>query len=299
MRLVRARRIAVGLNGVAATAVAVAVAVAVAGCGGASTPAGSVIARAADVSDAATGYTVQMSMNEMVPGAGTVQIAGTGAFSRVSHSGEMTMTVQAAGQNLQLQEIILGPTFYVKEPPAVAAKLPGGKPWLEVDLSKAGGQYLSTVSSLMSSSSETNPAAFLDYLKAESNQVKDLGQATVAGVTTTHYRATIDLDKAGTGQPASIHALDQRLLKQLPGKVLDSTDLPADVWIDASHRVREMNFTMKVIPNSLNETIPISVNVIMTGYGPQATPTPPPASQTLNLLALLKAHGETGLLSGG
>jgi len=278
----------------------VAVAAAVAGCGGSGAPSGSVLARAADASASAKGYTVQMSLHEAIPGAGTADITGTGAFSAPNHSGTMSMTAQVQGQDLQIQEILLGPTIYVKEPPSVAANLPGGKPWLELDLAKVGGQsYLSTLRSLMSDSSETNPADALSYLKAASSQIQDLGQATVAGVSTTHYRATLDLEKAGTGEPGSIHATEQKLLAQLPGKILNDTALPVDVWIDASHLVRRMSFTMKVVPNSTAQTVEVSLDLTMTGYGPQPTPTPPPASQTSNLLTLLQNEGQSGALSGG
>lgn len=133
------------------------------------------------------------------------------------------------------------------------------------------------------------PAQFLDYLKAESTHIQNLGRVTVDGVPTTHYRVTIDLGRAGAGMPKSIHATLQKVMRELPGKVLDRTALPVEVWIDDSHLVREMTPSMKLIPDGASRTISTSVKLMVTGYGSAPKPTPPPASQTLNLLPLLKS----------
>jgi hypothetical protein len=54
---------------------------------------------------------------------------------------------------------------------------------------------------------------------------------------------------------------------------------------------------MNVIPKGTTDTINASVTLAMARYGPQGTPSPPPASETGNLLAILKAEGKSGDLS--
>jgi hypothetical protein len=302
-------RTRLSIAGVVAT-----IAVAVAGCGSSSNNSGqastaaaaggsdaeATFVRAADVSESAKGYKFRMSLDETIPGSGSVQLNGTGAFSAPSNSLAMTLDAAEGGKHVSLQEIAIGPVFYIKEPAAVAAKLPGDKPWLELDLDQVGkGSYLSALSSLIGSSQESNPAEALDYLKAESTHIQNLGQATVGGVPVTHYRATVDLNKAGSGLSPSAHAATQTLLRKLPATILNKTALPIDVWIDASHFVRQETVMMKLVPSGSSETLDASLKLSLTDYGAQPAPTPPPASETANMLALLKAEGKTSLLSGG
>jgi hypothetical protein len=300
-------RMRLSIAGVVAT-----VAVSVAGCGSSKTSSGqastaaggsdveATFVRAADVSDSAQGYRFRMSIDETIPGSGSVQLNGTGAFSATSNSLAMTLDAAESGKTVRVHEIAIGPVFYIKESAAVAAKLPGHKPWLELDLDKVGkGSYLSALSSLIGSSQESNPAEALDYLKAESTHIQNLGQATIGGVLVTHYRATVDLNKAGSSLSPSAHAATQTLLRKLPATIRNKTALPIDVWIDASHFVRQETVMMKLVPNGSSETLDASLKLSLTDYGAQPTPTPPPANETANMLALLKAEGKTSLVSGG
>jgi hypothetical protein len=296
-----------GRTKLALAGVAAVVAVALAGCGATSksdqASAGSggssseTIVRAADVSDSAKGYAFRLAIDATVSGS-SVKITGAGTYSAASHGIAMTLDSIAAGKSVDVQEIGLGSVFYLKEPPAAAVKLPGGKPWLELDFSKAAkGSYFSDLS-LADSSQENNPTDVLEYLKAESTHIQNLGQATVDGVPTTHYRATVDLNRAGSGLSPSTHAATQALLRKLPGTILNRTDVPVDVWIDASHFVRQETVTIKATEKGSSDTIDESIKLAVTKYGPEPTPTPPPASETSSLLALLKAEGKTSLISG-
>jgi hypothetical protein len=301
--------IAIRRTAIAVTSAAV-IAAAVAGCGAGSetsassssavaTVPSSALARAADVSGAAKGYAFTMSMDETVPGAGTITIGGTGTYSRGSRSGAFTMTMQGGGQSLQMQELVVGTTIYMKMPASLAQKLPGGKPWWEMNLSELGkSTYLSKVSSLMNSSSESSPTMYLAYLKADSSSLQDLGQATVDGVSTTHYQATLNLDKAEMHYPGANRAAVRAMLRQTPGKILDETDMPVDVWIDGSNLVRQVTMKMWLVPKGSSTVINATITMNFQSYGPQATPTAPPADQTLDVLALLKSEGKLSQLGG-
>ena len=108
----------------------------------------------------------------------------------------------------------------MKMPASVSAKLPGAKPWIELNLSELkGSSYLSNIGSLANSSSESSPTMYLEYLKAESSSLQDLGQATIDGVSTTHYHATLNLEKAAAHYPAATRATVQKMLKQTAGQI--------------------------------------------------------------------------------
>lgn len=245
------------------------------------------------ISNSAEGYRFTMSMTETISGASGVQIHAAGTYSRPDRSLVITTTVHADGQSLRIPEIVLGDKVYVRAPEAVTAELPAGKSWMMMDLNKVSkGSNLSNLSTLMDRSSETDPAATLGYLKAESPHVDDLGPATVNGLATTHYRAWVDLAKTGAAQPASTRAAARALLKQLSGRILNPTDIPTDVWVDASHRVREMTISMQVLPKGSSRPITTLMKLVISAYGRQPTATPPPASETLDLLALLRAEAK-------
>jgi BRCT domain type II-containing protein len=111
------------------------------------------------------------------------------------------------------------------------------------------------------------------------------------GVPTTHYRTNLDLTKkSGVARAAS-----RALLKQLGGRITDETAVPTNIWVDSWHHVRQMSFTMDILVKRSIEPIVVTTKLDISDYGPQTQPTPPPASETLDLLALLKAesHGTT------
>ncbi len=50
--------------------------------------------------------------------------------------------------------------------------------------------------------------------------------------------------------------------------------------------------TMQLVPKGTSTTVSTSFVMTISDYGPQATPTPPPADQTTDLIALLEVRGQ-------
>ena len=123
---------------------AIAAALLVAGCGGSSSSgwvAGVNTVRAAYVSSNAAGY--QMAIKVTGNAAGhTINVTGTGTFAQAADSGRLTIHVSQptlGGRNLKIDYVILGKDVYLKLPASLAGKIPGGKSWLQRDLSEIGG----------------------------------------------------------------------------------------------------------------------------------------------------------------
>jgi hypothetical protein len=272
-----------------------AVALTIAGCGSSSSPPPSTatLTNAAYVSSAATGYRIVMNLRETLPGAGQVNVAGAGAFRLVpKHEGSFNMqfNIPAAASsglsNLQMQAVFVPGTIYVKLPPPLSSRIPGGKPWVQVNLNQLGrASGIPGLASLINgSSSVSNPAQYLDFLRATaSGTVKDLGQATVNGIKTTHYHAVVDLNKLPNVVPASSRAAVQQLVTALRSRGA-AAQLPIDAWIDSGHRVRRVSTAYSQPING--QQVGVALRVDFVEYGPQPAPTIPPASQTQNLLAL-------------
>ena len=282
-----------------AAASAGAVALMLAGCGSSSNqssskqPPTATLTRAAYVSSNAPGYRAAISLKETVPRVGVITATGNGAF-RLTPKREGSMTMQlkipsAASSglgSLQMQVVSVPGTIYMKLPPQLASRVPGGKPWLLINLNQLGkAAGIPGLGSLANSSSSlNNPGQYVSYLRATTDgTVRNLGQATINGVQTTHYHAVIDLNKLPNVVPASSRASVQQLVAALK-KRGTKTQLPIDAWIDSSQKIRRMVITYNEPVNG--QQISITTQVDFLQYGPQPAPTVPPASQTQNLLSL-------------
>jgi hypothetical protein len=272
----------------------------VAGCGSSgSSGAGNTptvsLNRAADVSSTASGYRIAMSMQETVPNTGQIHMTGTGSFSPAAHLGAATMQMElpptAGTGTLQLGMVLDKTTVYMKLPAALTSKIPGGKPWLYINLSQAGQLAgIPGLGSLISTSSSLNdPGQYLDYLRATSaSSVKDVGQATVNGVHTTEYHAVVDMTKLPNAVPAPQRRTIEQLVNALKSKGL-TTQMPIDVWIDSSSLVRRVQLAFsEPLPNT-GQTVSVAMTENFLQYGPQPVPAIPSASESANLLSLL--HG--------
>jgi len=271
-----------------------------AGCGSSSSgtaqsPAAT-LKRAAYVSTAATGYKLAMTMDESVAGQ---KIAATadGSFSPGSHTGDMTTHMQlpiggsglGLGMNLALQMVIDHGTIYVKLPSALASRIPGGKPWISVNFAQLGKTAgLTGMGSLMNSGSTLNdPGQYLNFLRATTDgSVKDLGQATVDGVQTTHYRASVDFAKLPNAVPAADKQAVEKLIATMESKA-SITQMPVDAWIDSSHLIRRLHISYSA--SVAGQTVAIDLTENFSDYGSQPAPTIPSPDQTTNALSLM--HG--------
>lgn len=272
------------LAAAAVTAAAGASAVATSGCGASN--AVDPVAQAATVSTVTPGYTMGMTMQLSSPLL-TTPIAGSGSgrFDVPTRSGAFTFTValpdmpqvrqMLGGSGFTVHEIIQGATVYVQMPAALARRAAAGKPWMKVDLDTGSGAMPGGLNAF-GGSFTTDPSQILQYLRAVSGGVTTVGSDTVAGVATTHYRTTVDLDKVAAQAPAANRAAAARSvhgLEQLTGL----RRLPMDVWIDGRHLVRKLTSHVGVTVQS----VPLTMDLALTfpSYGRQAPATPPPASE--------------------
>ncbi|HTX31292.1 MAG TPA: hypothetical protein VMD09_07890 [Solirubrobacteraceae bacterium] len=275
----------------------------IAACGGSSSNSATQtisLTRAADVSAGAHGYKSVMSMQESVPSLGQLTIAGNGSFSSSTHAGSMTMQMnipsaaaqQAGLSNARFQVVLVPGTVYMKLPPQLAEKLPGAKPWWEINLAQAGKLAgIPGLSSLINgTSSESDPGQYLYFLRATSSgSVKDLGQETINGIQTTHYRAEIDLQKLPDAVPARDRAGVEQLTAALQKRAGLPSGLPMNVWIDSHQLIRQIETNFSESVNGQAITVAMKENFL--DYGPQPAPQIPPPDQTVNLVKLLQQHG--------
>jgi hypothetical protein len=245
------------------------------------------IARAAYVSSSVPGYQIAMKVTGNAAGQ-TINAIGTGAFDQPTHAGRLTMNVHLptlGGQDLQIDAVILGKNIYLKTPASLAGKIPGGKPWLALDLSEIGkGAGVQGLSSLADNSGE-NPAQFLQFLRGASRgSVQNLGQRTINGVSTTGLRATIDLSNVVDTLPASQRQSASSAIASIE-KLTGLRYLPIEAWVDSSDHVRRI----LVSETGHVDGQPFSENVRLdfVQYGPEPVPAAPPTNEVTNIMSLL------------
>ncbi|HSO98735.1 MAG TPA: hypothetical protein VLP43_07265 [Solirubrobacteraceae bacterium] len=300
IRTARARRHA----SVVAAVLVAAAAVTASGCGSSSVSnAIDPVAQAATVSNGAAGFRLNMTMqitSRALPQAITGR--GAGAFSPASRTGQLNFTLQLpkaaaaafGSSGFGFQEVVEGQTVYLKLPAALAARLPGQKPWLKVDLAQVGkAAGLSGLGSLLNNPTSGNPAQLLQYLRATSGRITKVGTAQIQGVSTTQYRASIDLAKYPNLVAPAKRAAARQAIQQLEAMTKLSS-IPMNVWIDQQHLVRQlsMSFTEQLPTGA---ALQLSMAMQLSHYGPQPAPTPPRADQVGDLAAALgQKAGSTG-----
>lgn len=204
-----------------------------------------------------------------------------------------TVRQALGGSTLRIDEVINRLTVYMKMPAALTSKLPGGKPWLKLDLAKAGAAMgMPGLGALANNPVGSDPSQMLGYLRASSGHFKNLGNAEVGGIRTTHYSASISLDKIAARFPPSERQAVQQTIDTLKSRAGLSA-LPVNVWIDDHHLIRRMQL-------AFGENLPsagpmhFSMRMDFSDYGPQPAPAIPPASQVTDLTSLASS-GASGL----
>lgn len=220
-------------------------ALAAAGCGSSSvTGALDPVAQAAQVTTHAGGAHLAMTIAMTVEGH-ELSLRGQGTLDPAGREGEITMDMSglsglgslAAGTTMT--ELFKGDDYYAGSS-ALAGKLPGGARWVKVNIAKEAGRLGLDPQSV--ASGESNPAEYLKYLGSVSNSVQKTGTASVRGVSTTVYAATIDMSKA-TAQASRGSASTDERIAGLFGK-LGMSSVPVTVWVDPQHRVRKLQMQL-------------------------------------------------------
>jgi hypothetical protein len=201
------------------------------GCGAEDSVKNAVEPVAQAASKTAAAGTVQVAITGKVSAAGQeIPLDGTGVVDLKGKHGRMQMTTTVPGKGeVKIEELLDGLVLYMRSD-ALTASLPGGKHWIKLDLealSHKAGFDLAQLQQLGGS----DPTQWLSYLKTAAG-VEKVGSEDINGTPTTHYHATIDLDKVA--DRAGSAAAGVRRLEQVTG----SKTLPTDIWIDDQGRVR-------------------------------------------------------------
>lgn len=214
---------------------------------------------------------------------------GDGAADFTHNKVQMNLDMSALGfPGLDKAEMLLdGTTIYMKV--AALSQQLGGKPWLKIDLEAAAKQAGVDLGSL-SQLQQADPSQALDQLRGVTGEVTKVGEEKVRGEDTTHYRATVDLNKAKAKLPADQQANFQKLID-----ATGMTTYPVDVWIDGDGRARRQRFAIdlsKATPPSTAPGTPKPTGTVTTtlelfDFGTDVSVNAPSPDQVTDLSSLL------------
>ena len=227
--------------------------------------------------------------------------SGEGVMDSRTQKGRMTIDMpdigEAAGQDAESwkgEQVMDGFVVYMRIP-AFSDALGASTPWVKLDLQKAS-QMQGLDIGQFSQVNQNDPTQMLRFLRAVSGKVEDVGGEEVAGVDTTHYRATIDLRRYPDTLPPerreAARESAERLIEQL-----GSSTIPSEVWIDGDDLVRRMRtkFDMKVPTGDGDEVeIGLDFSIDLLEFGVEGADfTPPPEDQVTDVLELQGAGSPT------
>jgi hypothetical protein len=255
---------------------------AIAGCGaGSIESAVDPVAQAADHTAGAGG--VQIAMHLSMTAAGqTIPMDGSGVIDEQRRQGTFSMSFTAPGVGaVKMDAIMDGHVIYMRLPSTLGSAIPGGKPWMKLDLEKVGKAAGIDLGALQQSGGN-DLGQYLAFLRGAGG-ARVVGTDTIRGVPTTHYAAYIDFSKAA----GRLGGAAKKALQQVQSMVGVSS-IPVDVWVDRHQLVRRM--TMEF---STQTPIDLSMNMTMDvlRYHVPVDVTPPPADQVYDASSLAGLAG--------
>lgn len=154
-------------------------------------------------------------------------------------------------------------TMYVHATPRAAASL--GKHWVGLTLTNLPTGWAPNQPSV-----GTDGLGFLHLMPGATGDVRDLGAARIDGVKTTHYRVTIDMQKAAAAESPELRTGSVSELQ-----AAGITTEPVDVWLDHEGAPRQMSFTFDV------QSVHAEFQLRLSGSTRPLSLTAPPASDVL------------------
>jgi hypothetical protein len=249
-----------------------------AGCGGSevapvSSPALRSLAQAARTTERAGSYRFNLSMTMSMPGQQqAIEVKAEGAVDEAGRQAAMTMDFgsladafgsfggQLSADDLKMELRFDWPVMYMRMP-FVAGKLPDGKEWVSLDVeafAKQQGLQLPGVGSL----GQSDPSAFLDFLKAANGDLRTLGTEKIDGVRTTHYLAKIDLGELARTLPAAQRKQLRPALAQLEQLTGNGAVAPlVDAWVGDDRMLRRFAMTFSVPAGGRSFDLALTMNL--------------------------------------
>jgi hypothetical protein len=258
--------------------ISVVAAVLAAGCGGTETPQAPAklvrsLSQVASTTEKAGSYRFELSLRMTMPGQQkAIEINADGAVDGAGRRASMTMDFgsmadlfgalggQISADDLRMEMRFDWPVVYLRMP-LFAEKLPAGKEWVSLDiasLARQQGMQLPGVGSL----GQSDPSAFLDFLKAANAKPTRMGTEKIDGATATHYLAKIDLRDFVKTLRARQRKQLAPALEQLEQLTSNGTIAPlVDAWVGDDGLLRRFAITFSMASGGQSVDLAMEMNL--------------------------------------
>jgi hypothetical protein len=248
-----------------------ALAVVGAGCGGGGSGPDPIVRAAEKTADAGS-----LKADLQIAGP-SLEGVGKGVFDNDQRgTGKLTLAVRSQGQSVIVDTIALGSLLFIRSDVFRQAGLPAGKEWVRLDLAKLAKQQGVDLGSL--TSSNPSPSGGLAYLRGSNGEVEKVGGEKVQGVETTHYKTTVDLERAADRASGRARDSIKRVIR-----VSGAKRIPVEAWIDGEGYIRKMIYTEHAGRRQSSK-----VTMELHDFGPHVAIASPPSERVIDLQEFLK-----------
>ncbi len=263
-------------------------------CGGASaleSPTLEKLSQAATTSAEAPSGRFELAVDVTYPGMPIrLALTGEGAFDTKAEQASLSFDLSSlAGllgglignvDALEIRAIQDGDDVYLSSP-QIADQLSPGKSWLRVDGATVPRTQGGDFSELRQFATD-HRRTLLELLEAVAGDLETVGAEELRGVTTTHYRAEVDLRNADGLVPPFGRDRLRELLDDLVERA-GLSEIPIDVWLDDSGYVRKLQLSLSA---GTTDVVEASTTLELYDYGADVGITPPAADEVVDLPAL-------------
>jgi hypothetical protein len=219
---------------------------------------------------------------ELTGGQADGTITSSGELDFANQRGRVQVELPGLGGEQGVETLFDGDTVYLRLPEGAAPT-----PWVRLDLEDAEG-----IPGLESLEDLTNdPSRNLSFLEGVTGEVEEVGEEEVRGVPATHYRLTVDLQRAVEEAPEEDRAFLQQQID-----TLGVTELPTEVWLDEEGRIVRQSYTLDLeqveLPSAAEGADAQLSGQVATvieyfDFGTEVEVEPPPAEEVTDFAELM------------
>jgi hypothetical protein len=225
------------------------------------------VAAAAERTRTETGARMSITASYRLPTGQTMTMNGDGAFDNLTRRAQFSMRLQAPPPvGSMTMEVVTDEERAYLRSSIFSGQLPAGKEWISVEPGSGDLDEGSLPGS-------TDPREQLEMLEAIGGRIEDLGQESIRGATTTHYRGTVDLGAYADLLRDEGEDEAAEMFEQMGGPA------NAEAWIDRAGRLRQMRIVLSapIAPGSAPMTMDMTIELYDFGASP-AIALPDPAA---------------------
>jgi hypothetical protein len=214
------------------------------GCG--ADPAGVADAASATAKKGTASYTMRIGMSGLgLPSKVDLRLSGVTSLSKPQMTMKADLGPLIAGFGVPIGSAPVdvrldGRMLYVKPPAVPGLAMPGGKEWVAIDLAETVEAFGIDAAGL-GALGTADPAAMLRWLEG-SKGLEEIGEDTINGTETRHFRGTFTFADVVASLPAGDRARAAKALEQLEDNLGEeiAKPSPVDIWIDKDAVLRRM-----------------------------------------------------------